>query len=224
EDDDNKSKNVNKTIEHGSHHPFKVEAKIDIPTYDGTIDAEKLDSWLDQLATYFTIYGFRSSDKWSYMVVVGGDDGGWNLLEESDVEIHNVSIEHENDDGVHEQRGVYWQHDPYHRDDEDQEIVEMIAELNHPNEIGEEVVEKEEIMDEGLVGGDESDFHNDDTEKAFEVDAYPFHVLFVVVVVGHGLAVVGDNSGGGGDGDGGWVVVGGWRWFYWGTCCCSDIK
>ncbi|GKD34775.1 hypothetical protein Tco_1250284 [Tanacetum coccineum] len=63
EDDDNESENVNKTREHGSHHPFKVEAKIGIPTYDGTIDAEKLDSWLDQLETYFTLYGFRSSDK-----------------------------------------------------------------------------------------------------------------------------------------------------------------
>ncbi|GJV04089.1 glutamate-rich WD repeat-containing protein 1 [Tanacetum coccineum] len=41
----------------------KVEAKIDIPTYDGTIDAEKLDSWLDQLETYFTLYGFHSNDK-----------------------------------------------------------------------------------------------------------------------------------------------------------------
>ncbi|GJV93816.1 hypothetical protein Tco_1541629 [Tanacetum coccineum] len=151
EDNDNKSKNVNKTIEHGSHHPFKVEAKIDIPTYDGTIDAGKLDSWLDQLATYFSLYGFRSSDKWWWVVVVYG--GGWcfrNLLEDSDVEIHNVSIEHENDDGVHEQRDVYWQHDPYHRDDEDQEIVEMIAELNHPNE--NEVVEKEENLMDARIG------------------------------------------------------------------------
>ncbi|GJV03437.1 hypothetical protein Tco_1337006 [Tanacetum coccineum] len=62
-DDDNESENVNKTREHGSHHPLKVEAKIDISTFDGTIDAEKLDSWLDQLETYFTLYGFRSSDK-----------------------------------------------------------------------------------------------------------------------------------------------------------------
>ncbi|GJY32565.1 hypothetical protein Tco_0417034 [Tanacetum coccineum] len=57
EDDDNELEKVNKTMEHGSHHPFKVEAKIDIPTYDGTIDAEKLDSWLDQLETCFTLYG-----------------------------------------------------------------------------------------------------------------------------------------------------------------------
>ncbi|GKE51822.1 hypothetical protein Tco_1486978 [Tanacetum coccineum] len=44
DDDDNELENVDKTIEHGSHHPFKVEAKIYIPTYDGTIDVEKLDS------------------------------------------------------------------------------------------------------------------------------------------------------------------------------------
>ncbi|GJY85524.1 hypothetical protein Tco_0499550 [Tanacetum coccineum] len=50
-------------MDHGSHRPFKVEGKIDIPTYDGTIDAEKLDSWLDRLETYFTLYGFRNSDK-----------------------------------------------------------------------------------------------------------------------------------------------------------------
>nr|GEV45847.1 hypothetical protein [Tanacetum cinerariifolium] len=63
EDDDKKSKILNKTMKHGSHHPFKVKVKIDIPPYDGTVDAKKLDSWLDQLETYFTLYGFRSSDK-----------------------------------------------------------------------------------------------------------------------------------------------------------------
>lgn len=46
-----------------SQRPFKVEAKIDIPTFDGTIDVEKLDSWIDQLETYFTLYGFSSTEK-----------------------------------------------------------------------------------------------------------------------------------------------------------------
>ncbi|GJW95820.1 hypothetical protein Tco_0175492 [Tanacetum coccineum] len=50
----------------GSHKPFKVEARIDIPSYDGTVDAEKLDSWLDQLETYFTLYGFTSTEKVSF--------------------------------------------------------------------------------------------------------------------------------------------------------------
>ena len=46
--------------------PFKVEARIDIPTYDGSIDAEKLDSWLSQLETYFDLYGYNSEAKVSF--------------------------------------------------------------------------------------------------------------------------------------------------------------
>ncbi|GKE76838.1 hypothetical protein Tco_1542958, partial [Tanacetum coccineum] len=52
----------NKKIQ-GPHYPFKVEARIDIPTYDGIVDAEKLDSWIVQLETYFILYGFSSIDK-----------------------------------------------------------------------------------------------------------------------------------------------------------------
>ncbi|GKC73147.1 hypothetical protein Tco_1119030 [Tanacetum coccineum] len=50
----------------GSHKPFKVEARIDIPSYDGTVDTEKLDSWIDQLETYFTLYGLSSTEKVSF--------------------------------------------------------------------------------------------------------------------------------------------------------------
>ncbi|GJV56717.1 hypothetical protein Tco_1457722 [Tanacetum coccineum] len=57
EDGDDNNKKV-----HGPHYPFKVEARIDNPTYDGTVCVEKLDSWIDQLETYFTLYGFSSSD------------------------------------------------------------------------------------------------------------------------------------------------------------------
>ncbi|GJW16490.1 hypothetical protein Tco_0020623 [Tanacetum coccineum] len=63
EDDDTEGAYIFKEPDHGSQHPFKVEARIDIPTYDGTVDAEKLDSWIDQLETYFTLYGFRSKEK-----------------------------------------------------------------------------------------------------------------------------------------------------------------
>jgi Retrotransposon gag protein len=43
-----------------------VDARIDIPTYDGLIDAEKLDSWLSQLETYFDLYGYSSGAKVSF--------------------------------------------------------------------------------------------------------------------------------------------------------------
>ncbi|KAI3729805.1 hypothetical protein L6452_18475 [Arctium lappa] len=49
-----------------SRQPFKVEARIDIPTFDGTIDVEKLDYWIDQLETCFTLYGFSSNEKVSF--------------------------------------------------------------------------------------------------------------------------------------------------------------
>ncbi|GJX35632.1 hypothetical protein Tco_0247189 [Tanacetum coccineum] len=57
---------THESLSRGSHKPFKVEARIDIPSYDGTVDAEKLDSWLDQLETYFTLYGFTSTEKVSF--------------------------------------------------------------------------------------------------------------------------------------------------------------
>jgi hypothetical protein len=43
-----------------------VDARIDIRTYDGLIDAEKLDSWLSQLETYFDLYGYSSGAKVSF--------------------------------------------------------------------------------------------------------------------------------------------------------------
>lgn len=43
--------------------PFKLEAYIDIPIYDRTIDTKRLDNWLDRLEIYFTIYGYTSVQK-----------------------------------------------------------------------------------------------------------------------------------------------------------------
>lgn len=36
--------------------PFRVEAWINIPSSDGSINVEALDAWFDQLDTYFTLY------------------------------------------------------------------------------------------------------------------------------------------------------------------------
>nr|CAD1820303.1 unnamed protein product [Ananas comosus var. bracteatus] len=40
-----------------------VEAKIEIPNYDGVVDTEKLDAWLDQLETYFDLYNYSNEEK-----------------------------------------------------------------------------------------------------------------------------------------------------------------
>ncbi|GKA67071.1 hypothetical protein Tco_0766879 [Tanacetum coccineum] len=76
----------------GPHYPLKVKARIDIPTYDGIVDAEKLYSWVDQLETYFTLYGFSRSDKvvfawlkltshalawWNSQLKTRGEDVSW---------------------------------------------------------------------------------------------------------------------------------------------------
>ena len=45
------------------YQPFQVEARIDIPSYDGSINAKMLHVWLDQLDTYFTLCGYISEDK-----------------------------------------------------------------------------------------------------------------------------------------------------------------
>lgn len=40
---------------------------MDIHVYDGVVDAEKLDDWLNQLESYFTLYGYTSSQKVTFV-------------------------------------------------------------------------------------------------------------------------------------------------------------
>ncbi|KAL5732211.1 hypothetical protein ACHQM5_004858 [Ranunculus cassubicifolius] len=44
----------------------KINFKLDIRDYDGSIDVEKLDDWIDRLETYFTLYDYSSEDKLAY--------------------------------------------------------------------------------------------------------------------------------------------------------------
>uniref|UniRef100_A0A6V7QVL6 Retrotransposon gag domain-containing protein n=1 Tax=Ananas comosus var. bracteatus TaxID=296719 RepID=A0A6V7QVL6_ANACO len=47
-----------------THWPLrKTGAKIEIPNYDGAVDAEKLDAWLDQLEMYFDLYNYSNAEK-----------------------------------------------------------------------------------------------------------------------------------------------------------------
>ncbi|KAK0581648.1 hypothetical protein LWI29_016413 [Acer saccharum] len=45
---------------------FKVDVKMNMPTYDGAGDAKKLGNWIGQLETYFTIHGYTSTQKLSF--------------------------------------------------------------------------------------------------------------------------------------------------------------
>ena len=63
--DDDDDRSVQSHME-GKSQPFKVEARVDIPTFDGSVDAAKVDAWIDQLETYFSLYGFNSQEKVSF--------------------------------------------------------------------------------------------------------------------------------------------------------------
>ncbi|KAK1382534.1 hypothetical protein POM88_020269 [Heracleum sosnowskyi] len=42
---------------------LKIDFEVEIPMYDGSVDMEKLDDWIERLETYFTLYGFSSKKK-----------------------------------------------------------------------------------------------------------------------------------------------------------------
>nr|CAD1821586.1 unnamed protein product [Ananas comosus var. bracteatus] len=63
DDDSDDDGSIAPSIAEGRSKSFKVEAKIEIPNYDGVVDAEKLDAWLDQLETYFNLYNYSNAKK-----------------------------------------------------------------------------------------------------------------------------------------------------------------
>jgi len=44
----------------GSSTPFKVQVNFDIPIFEGQIDADIVDKWLNLLEGYFFVHGFSS--------------------------------------------------------------------------------------------------------------------------------------------------------------------
>nr|CAD1840708.1 unnamed protein product [Ananas comosus var. bracteatus] len=76
--DDNDSdddESIAPSVAQGRSQKFKVEAKFEIPNYDGIVDAEKLDAWLDQLETYFDLYNYSNEDKEFYPI--GYEEKRW---------------------------------------------------------------------------------------------------------------------------------------------------
>jgi hypothetical protein len=42
----------------GGTSPFKVQVNFDIPIFEGQIDADALDKWLNMLEGYFSVHNF----------------------------------------------------------------------------------------------------------------------------------------------------------------------
>ena len=47
----------------GGTNPFKVEVNFDIPIFEGQIDADVIDRWLNLLEGYFSVHDFSDREK-----------------------------------------------------------------------------------------------------------------------------------------------------------------
>lgn len=69
EDDDDNNPEIEDNKEESSGKnktpvdTLKIDFNVDIPVYRGDVDAEKLDSWIDTLETYFTVDKYSNSQK-----------------------------------------------------------------------------------------------------------------------------------------------------------------
>ena len=46
--------------------PIKVDAKIELPVYNGEINGEKVDEWLDQLESYYALYEYDDAQRLAF--------------------------------------------------------------------------------------------------------------------------------------------------------------
>ena len=47
----------------GGATPFKVQVKFDVPIFEGKIDADSIDRWLNLLEGYFSVHDFSDGEK-----------------------------------------------------------------------------------------------------------------------------------------------------------------
>jgi hypothetical protein len=53
----------------GGTSPFKVQVNFDIPIFEGQIDADALDKWLNLLEGYFSIHNFSDKEKITFALL-----------------------------------------------------------------------------------------------------------------------------------------------------------
>jgi hypothetical protein len=53
----------------GSTSPFKVQVNFDIILFEGQIDAEALDKWLNMLEDYFSVHNFFDKEKITFTLL-----------------------------------------------------------------------------------------------------------------------------------------------------------
>jgi hypothetical protein len=53
----------------GSTSPFKVQVNFDVPIFEGQIDADALDKWLNLLDGYFSVHHFSNREKITFALL-----------------------------------------------------------------------------------------------------------------------------------------------------------
>jgi hypothetical protein len=53
----------NTSSSRGGTAPFKVQINFDIPIFEGQIDADVVDKWLNLLEGYFSVHNFSNTEK-----------------------------------------------------------------------------------------------------------------------------------------------------------------
>jgi hypothetical protein len=53
----------------GNTSPFKVQVNFDIPVFEGQIDADALDKWLNLLEGYFFVHNFSDRENITFTVL-----------------------------------------------------------------------------------------------------------------------------------------------------------
>ena len=50
-------------------NPFKVQVNFDIPLFEGQIDVDALDNWLNVLEGYFSVHNFSNREKITFALL-----------------------------------------------------------------------------------------------------------------------------------------------------------
>ena len=53
----------------GDATPFKVQVNFDIPLFEGNIDVDALDNWLNVLEGYFSVHNFSDREKITFVLL-----------------------------------------------------------------------------------------------------------------------------------------------------------
>jgi len=65
-------------IHSGGSTPFKVQVNFDIPIFEGQIDVDTVDKWLNLLEGYFYVYDFSNREKITFSLLkVGPHVNDW---------------------------------------------------------------------------------------------------------------------------------------------------